>query len=181
MRKWWLIGIAGVLALAGIYGGSPYFAANNLREAAAQGNADKLDALVDFPSVRESLKAQMSAAMMARMQSDPRMANNPFAGLGMMLAPAIIERAVDAYVTPEGLAALVRGKKLKEADDSGESTVSAAEPEFESQWIDLNTFRVTPVRKGQDNQMASFIFKRQGLASWELSRIEFPDNFINGQ
>lgn len=178
MRTWWLLGALGVVFAGGVYGGSPYFAASNLRETAAKGDADALDELVDFPSVRESLKAQMNAAMMAKMQSDPEMANNPFAGLGMMLAPTIIERAVDAYVTPEGMAAIVRGKK-----PAGASKAEAAnpEPDYKSEWLDLDTFRVTPVGQGANDPMPSFIFKRQGFASWELTKIEFPENFLGSQ
>lgn len=139
------------------------------------GDAEALDGLVDFPSVRESLKAQLNAAMMAKMQNDPEMANNPFAGLGMMLAPAIIERAVNAYVTPEGMAAIVRGKKPAEASDVAAGNT---EPDYKSEWVDLYTFRLTPVGQTATDPMPSFIFKRQGIASWELTKIEFPENFL---
>jgi hypothetical protein len=96
----------------------------------------------------------------------------------MMLAPAIIERAVDAYVTPEGMAAIVRGKK-----PAGASKAEAAnpEPDYKSEWLDLDTFRVTPVGQGANDPMPSFIFKRQGFASWELTKIEFPENFLGSQ
>jgi hypothetical protein len=42
MRKWWLFGALGVVVAGGVYGGSPYFAASNLRETAAKGDADAL-------------------------------------------------------------------------------------------------------------------------------------------
>ena len=47
------------------------------------------------------------------MQNDPDMRNNPFAGLGMMVMPAIIAKMVDAFVTPEGISALVKRGKVE--------------------------------------------------------------------
>src|SRR5262249_39440932 len=115
MKKRVSLAVAAVLVLAGVYFGSPYLAARSLKQAAVSGDADRLDAAVDFPAVRESLKSQMSAALMKKMAADPEMKGNPLAGLGMMLMPAIIDKAVDAYVTSDGLAALVRGAKPSEA------------------------------------------------------------------
>jgi hypothetical protein len=110
MKKWIAVGAPLALVTGGIYVGSPYYAAYSLRNAALEADTDKLDASVDFPAVRESLKSQFSAAMITEMQNDPRMRDNPFAGLGAMMLPALIDRMVDAFITPDGIAALIRGQ-----------------------------------------------------------------------
>ena len=50
----------------------------------------------------------VSESMMAEMRKDPRMADSGLSGLGMLLAPSLVEGAVDNFVTPQGVAALVR-------------------------------------------------------------------------
>jgi hypothetical protein len=167
--------------LAGVYGGSAYLAASNLEKSAKAGDVAALDELVDFPSVREGLKSQMNAAMMAKMQSDPELANNPFAGLGMMLAPAIIERAVDAYVTPDGIAAIVRGQRLNEPPQAAAENRDNPDVEYGSQWVDLDTFKVTARKDGSNETMPSFIFKREGFATWKLKKIQLPDEFMRSK
>ena len=111
MKKSAIIAIMSVIivGLVGIYFGSPYLAARNLKNAAIEADPDELETSVDFPSVRESLKSQLNVAMMTEMQNDPEMKDNPFAGLG-----AMVDRMIDAYVTPDGLAAMVRGQKPNE-------------------------------------------------------------------
>lgn len=167
--------------MAGVYGGSAYLAANNVEKSAKAGDAAALDELVDFPSVREGLKSQMNAAMMAKMQNDPEMANNPFAGLGMMLAPAIIERAVDAYVTPDGIAAIVRGQRLNDPTKPPAESSENPDVEYESEWVNLDTFKVTARKKSSGEEGPSFIFKREGFASWTLKKIQLPDEFMRSK
>ena len=92
----WLAIICVVLVL--IYGASPYFsfwrftAALRLRDAAA------INARVDFPAVRASLKRQLVARFANRTTSQKRWSN---------LGPTLIDAIIDAYVTPEGIAALL--------------------------------------------------------------------------
>ena len=132
-----LVALIAIL-FVGAYFGSPYYAANRFKDAAMSADADRLDEAVDFPAVRENLKSQLSAAMMAHLQDDPSMKNNPFAGLGMMMAPAIVDKAVNAYVTPEGISALVKGKKPDDAQATGMNPDIA----FKYEWVSLDRFRV---------------------------------------
>jgi len=73
MRKYWIIA-AGVfiILIAGLYIGSPYLAARSFIAAARSGDTDDLEAAVDFPAVRQSLKAQMTAMVSAKMSKRPR-------------------------------------------------------------------------------------------------------------
>src|SRR5260370_1298387 len=98
MKRNTIIGglVAAVLLLIGMYVASPWIAVSQLRGAAKAGDRDKLDRLVDFPAVRESLKSQLKAQMLLKTQSDPDLKNNPFAGLAVLVLPALVDRLVDA-------------------------------------------------------------------------------------
>src|SRR5579862_4994538 len=105
MKKWPLLIVLLLNLFTTAYFGSAYLAASRFKDAAISADPDRLDAAVDFPAVRESLKSQLSAAMMRKFQTDPHLNGNPLAGLGMMLGPVIVDKAVDAYVTPDGISA----------------------------------------------------------------------------
>lgn len=101
-----LLGGAGALLalFLAIYLASPLFAFGALKGALEAGDRDRLEQLIDFPSVKDGLKQDLNAAMMEQLTNDPEMKDNPFAGLGMALAPMMVDRMVDAMVTPAGLA-----------------------------------------------------------------------------
>jgi len=170
MRKWIAIGAALVLLLGGVYLGSPYYAIHSLRAAARDADTDKLEDSVDFPAVRESLKSQMSAAMMTKMQNDPEMRDNPFAGLGAMMIPTIIDRMIDSFVTPDGIAAMMRGQKPTDAVKADENP----DVESSSAYVGLDRFRVRLHNKASDEEGPSFLLERRGFATWKLIRVEMP-------
>ncbi len=171
-RRMWIVvaAILSVMALA--YVGSPFWAARQFKQAAVSGDVDRLQAAVDFPSVRESLKSQLTIAMTERMQSDPEMRSNPFAGLGMMILPAMVGKMVDAYVTPDGMSAMMRSGKVR--------TAKTAEPvkadvDYGYSYRTLDRFAVTA--RASDAKAAEaprFVFERRGILSWKLIRIEIP-------
>jgi len=175
MKKWILIGLAALAVLGGIYFGSPYLAFNSFKDAALEADADKLEAKVDFPAVRESLKSQMNAMMMAKLENDPTMKNNPFSGLGAMLIPTMVEKVVDSYVTADGIAALMRGKKPNETAER----VPTPDIEASGSFITWDRFRFRLQNKKTDQQGPSLIFERKGFASWKLVKIELPPELLN--
>src|SRR6266480_6271392 len=80
------------------YGVSPYLSFWRFTAALRSGDTKSLSSRVDFPAVRASLKKQLVAR---------------FAGAGTghkrwsKLGPTLIDAIVDAYATPDGLAALI--------------------------------------------------------------------------
>ncbi len=174
MKKWIAAATALIVVVGGIYLGSPYYAMHSLRTAALEADTDKLEASVDFPAVRESLKSQMSAAMMAKMQNDPEMRDNPFAALGALMIPAMIDRMIDSFVTPDGIAALVRGQKPTEK----EKVEQNPDIESTSAYVNLDRFRVRLHNKKLDEEGPSFLLERRGFASWKLIRVKMPADLI---
>ena len=95
------------LLLVALYLASPLYALSQLRAACETHDRDRLETLVDFPAVRTDLKAQVSAMVLTQLGQDQILKCNPFAALGAVLAPAIIDQLIDAYVTPDGITALL--------------------------------------------------------------------------
>ncbi|WOD19866.1 DUF2939 domain-containing protein [Paraburkholderia kirstenboschensis] len=101
-----LIVIAVIAALGFAYA-SPYIALNNLKRAANARDAQTVNRYVDFPALRESLKQQVTGLLTRRLDSHGN--GNPLAAIGAMIGVALIGPLVDAYATPDGVAALLNG------------------------------------------------------------------------
>jgi hypothetical protein len=105
--RWVLtLGIAVLL----IYGASPYFSFWRFTAAMRSRDAVAISSHIDFPAVRSSLKRQLTARFANQTSSHKRWAN---------FGPTLIDTIIDAYVTPEGIAALLSNpeslKNLKTA------------------------------------------------------------------
>lgn len=175
-RNIWIAGAVVVVLLgAGLFAAQPYMTALAIRSAVAKGQPDRLDGLVDFPAVRADLKAQLNARLVAALQADPKMKDNPFAGLAMLVAPAIVDKAVDAYATPDGIAQLSagvdRGSIAPKMKPVGEARPQAFQ-NASMTYVDLNAFRVTP--RGDPAGQPTFVLGRVSPFSWKLTRIELP-------
>ncbi|MFP3564311.1 DUF2939 domain-containing protein [Paraburkholderia sp. SIMBA_030] len=96
-----------VMAALGYGYASPYIALNNLKRAADARDAETVNQYVDFPALRESLKQQVTGLLTRRLNAHGN--GNPFAAIGAMIGVALIGPLVDAYATPDGVAALLNG------------------------------------------------------------------------
>jgi hypothetical protein len=175
VKKWGLVIAVLAILFGGAYFGSAYLAASHFKHAALSADADQLDATVDFPAVRESLKSQFSAMLTKKMQNDPDMKGNPFAGLGMMLVPVVIDKAVDVYVTPDGISAMVEGEKPNSGQPKGDNPDIKATHE----WVTLDRFRVNLTNTKTHADGASLLFERRGLFSWKLIKVGLPDTLMD--
>jgi hypothetical protein len=92
----WVVIICIVVLL--VYGVSPYFSFWRFTAAVQSRDAAAISARVDFPAVRASLKKQLVARFARHTSSHKRWSN---------LGPTLIDAMIDAYVTPDGIAALL--------------------------------------------------------------------------
>jgi hypothetical protein len=172
--KWQYVALVLAFLFAGAYFGSAYNAARNLKAAAISGEVDQLETAIDFQMVRTNMKAQLGAAMLEKMTNDPEMRGNPFAKLGMAMAPAFIDKAVDAYLTPESIAALVKGEKARSgavvADNGSKTGV-----DYSYHWNGLDRFRVEVRNPKTNSPPLSLLFARHGLFGWKLYKIDMTD------
>lgn len=96
-----------VVAVLGYGYASPYLALDRLKRAADERDAQTVSEYVDYPALRESLKDQIAGLLTRKIQA--RANGNPLAALGAMIGVALIGPVVDAYATPDGVAALLNG------------------------------------------------------------------------
>jgi hypothetical protein len=92
----WIAFVCVVLLL--LYGASPYFSFWRFTVALRAGDSAAIGSHVDFPAVRVSLKKQLAARFARTTTSHKRWSN---------LGPTLIDAIVDAYATPDGIAALL--------------------------------------------------------------------------
>ncbi len=183
-RKNILIGAGAAVLLAVLIAGyfaSPILALQNLNAAARAGDKAKLESAVDFPAVRESLKSQLKAAMTRKFAEDPKLRDSPFAAFGQMLLVGVVDKAVDAYATPDAIAAMVATNKApKEISSSPKGAPMKAEPakakdpsntESHLAYEDLNHFRAI-YRDRRDGDTFGLVLERRGVFAWKLVKIE---------
>jgi hypothetical protein len=101
MKFRWLALICVFLLL--IYGVSPYFSFWRFTTALRSGDSAALSSRMDFPAIRASLKKQL-VARFARGTTTHKWYDN--------LGPTLIDTIIDAYVTPEGIAALISNPEV---------------------------------------------------------------------
>jgi hypothetical protein len=169
-----------LLALALCLGGayvyfSPYIAFQRLKWAAGSGDEQALSGLVDFPSVRSSLKGEVSGMVNRELSFGGRV--HGLGGLGGAIAGALSSRVVDAVVTPRGISALVKGghtvrdaaKGAAGEDSGGGSPAVTASQGYEGP----NTFVVHLADKASGKERASIVLSRSGVASWRMTGVRF--------
>lgn len=101
------VAVAMVVAAIGYAYASPYIAVKHMKAAADARNAVALDEYVDYPALRVSLKQQVGEMLQRRVEGQH--SSNPLLILGAVIGAALISPLVDAYATPEGVAALLDG------------------------------------------------------------------------
>ena len=106
--------------------------------------------------------------------------------LGAAIASAFINPMIDAFVTPDGLAMIVRGsipdrKKIKRSaekkpDDGTEKKSSHKDPEIETStyYENFNHFIVAFKQKTSTEDQVRLVFKREGIVSWKLCAMDLP-------
>lgn len=186
-------GLGVLLVLLAVYFASPVVALKGLTDAAKAGNRDELAERVDFPAVRENLKIQLKAMMTRSFAQDPALRDNPFAALGQLLMVGVVDKAVDAYATPDAIATMVASsrppKEISPTPDQPAIAPEAAAPpepepapapekakmETRYAYQGLNHFRVSYHERGKsEDSDFRLVLERQGFFKWKLVRIELP-------
>jgi hypothetical protein len=160
-----------VLLLVAAYFSSPFLALDSLSRAVRTGDRDRLSLLVDFPAVRTNLKDQFSALVAQRAGNRQEFKKNPLAGLVLMLVPVILDKVVDAIVTPDGIVELLSrpiGDHTKEPRESRKH--------WNRSWsfVDFDHFRAQYTDPDVPSAVFGLVFERRSLFSWKLTRLDLP-------
>jgi hypothetical protein len=158
-----------VAAAAAWWFASPLLTLKDMRDAAAANDADRLSAHIDYPALREDLKADLMARMMAEMGKD----KSGFGTIGMAFGSALIGPVIDGMVSPAGLRAAFVAKQnqpaatgLKAAADRPALDIGK---DVTIRHDGIDQFAVVP----RDPRGGTLIFRRHGL-TWKLSGIDLP-------
>lgn len=173
-----LVIIVALVAVATFVAG-PFLAAKELQQGLEQRDAARLDPVIDYPQLRQNIKAQLKQRLDEKLKSSQAQ-SHPLALLGAALAGRLADGVIDAYVTPEGLASAIQGVEPLSAPDSsgGEPSASgeATQPPLFDQitfgFNSLEQFTIDAVNsRGQHLQL---ILQRQGYLRWRLINILLP-------
>jgi hypothetical protein len=168
--KW--TGLAIVLAaaaFAGWYCYSPVYTLQQMRAAAQSNDSDALSAYIDFPALREDMKAELMAQLIKESQKD----KSAFGGLGLALGSAMIGPMIDGMVSPAGIRAAFIANRGKASGEAAKPAMKPFELE-DNAVIDRRSFSEFAV-KSRDGSGGAMVFTRHGLG-WKLSGVDLPSN-----
>ena len=174
--KWILaIAIGLLLALFAYAAAGPYLAVNGIRNLVASNRYDEQWRFVDFDRLREDLRPQVQERIARGIISHVGSGQTGKA-VGELTA-MVAKPAVDAMVSPQGIATLLTGSALvreltgkAEADGKARAAdpLQGADTRFES--ISLFTATVA----NAEGKPVVFEFHRDGL-SWKLAGLRLPE------
>ena len=195
-RKTKLAAAIAIVAFGAWFYFLPHIAFSGMKSAIDARDASRLAGYVNFPALKDSIKADLSARIAARV-SDTR-EKSLFGVLGAALAGVFIDPLVDAFVTPESLAMILEADMPKPAPPPArqpppsapappstpapptspppaESTMpSESKREQSMSYESVNRFVVSVKKKGGADQPFSLVFTREGWFSWKLSALRMP-------
>ena len=176
-KRIWLISGIVIMVLTYIYV-SPYLVLNSIQRAAQAGDSEKVSNYIDYPSVRQSFKDQMNAMVMKKVGEQKK--EDGFAALGAMLASTMVDKMVDAVVTPAAMTLVLQGKGLQAAATNREPEIQTAtkpveikkKVDYTAGYISLNQFEVI-VKEADQVKNVKIKLVRDGL-SWKVNEIVVP-------
>jgi|SRR4051812_23539715 hypothetical protein len=154
-----LAAMLAMLAAGGWYVASPGYTLKQMKAAAQANDADRLSSYIDYPALREDMKSELTARMMAEAQKD----NSGFGPLAVALGSAMVGPLVDAMISPAG----VRAMMLSNRKNRKAPAAVGEDPVIERHG--LSEFVV----KSKSAENGAMVFKRHGLG-WKLSGIDLP-------
>ena len=167
------VAVAAVAAFVLAWAVSPILAAQDLIRAAKAGDERRIERLVDFPSLRASLKDELNDELIERMRRDPRVVES---GLGMMLAPMLLSGAVDTLVTPQVVADMVTTAEAPDPTRPGDPDPADKRDgnDIHQSWgyRSLNEFAVTLTDRDRPDDHLALLMERRGLFAWKLAAVD---------
>jgi hypothetical protein len=158
-----------VAAVVTWYLASPGWTLRQMKAAADANDPDALNPYIDYPALREELKAEISGRMIAEGKKD----RSPFRRLGLAIGTATIVPVIDELVTPAGMRAALVAKRDQAQSIAVPLAASALrvpdDPVIERRGF--SEFLVASKR----HPKSGLVFKRHGL-SWKLSGVDLPPN-----
>jgi len=163
-----------LVAVIGYAAAGPYLAIADIKTGIAEKDAEKLREDVDFPLLRQNLKEQLKAAALKTAAKE--LQNNPLGALAAGLATTLVDRVVDSFVTPSGLASIMEGHEPSENSAGNKGNVSRPKKDdlFRNANYSYDSFSQFSVWVPNDRgEQFRFILERRHL-SWKLVNLVLP-------
>jgi hypothetical protein len=165
----------------------PYYAAFSLAQAVREGDTAVLEKRVDWNNLRQSLRGDLNAQFLPSVNAGN---DNPTAtGLAAVFGPAIVDRLIDSYVTPQAIATLRRAQIDAAPTDDQTANIEKSVGAMRSiHWQQVKyaffagsplSFRVDVLPEGSPPAQKPIGLEFAWSGDWRLTRIRFPDNFFN--
>jgi hypothetical protein len=158
---------------------SPLIALHQMRSAAREHDAVRFNERVDYPRLRESVKAQLNASMEQQVKPPESAGGDDFAkagaAFGKMLGMALADKMVDAMVNPEFvMGAMQRGSIEPRRDSADTGAAAKPDPGYRSERIGFDKY-VMHLESGKPGERGlSLVMQRHGFASWKLAEVRLP-------
>ena len=172
-----------LLAVAAYWYWSPFLALRTMQAAAERHDAETFNAHVNYPQLRDNLKAQLAARVNEKMEHASH-AGNLLGAFGQMLGATMVDTLVDAMVRPEtvmrGMASGQFGPQRASPGPAAASGVPAKQ-EAKTRWSYLrqgaDTLIVYPENSATPPAgRLNIVFVRSGFANWQLTDVRMPSS-----
>ena len=161
--------VIAAIALLLLYAVSPYYSLWRFKEALRSHDMVALAPRVDFPAVRGSLKQQIRDHFLGVLANKKA---NRLAQILTSSEPSPLDQLIDAYVTPEGLAALISNPAPIKSASSFPSLPRFDDGSKEIDWSNArHAFFTSPRDFAVDHEGIKLRFRCNGLG-WKLHAID---------
>lgn len=154
---------------------TPYITVNQIEAAVKSNDADALSEHVDFPVLRQNLKDRLNADILNGMLSEDMDEDDQFAAFGAALGGMVVERMIDAIVTPAGITRMMESQQFVIEEDGRSSTNQQSQEPFTDAVMSYESFDefVVTLPENELGKEVKYVFSRRGMG-WKLSDILFP-------
>ena len=140
-----------------------------MKAAADSNDPDAINSYIDYPALREDLKAEIMGQMTAEAKKD----KSGFGGFSLAIGTAIVGPAIDGLVTPAGMRAALKAKRDQAQTKAAPQAASALHVPDDPVIVRRGFSEFLVASKRQPK--SGLVFKRHGL-SWKLSGVDMPPN-----
>ncbi|HEY5803003.1 MAG TPA: DUF2939 domain-containing protein [Lysobacter sp.] len=178
MKKWIALPLLALLALLGWIAAGPFMTIHGIRDAIQAQDSAALSEHVDFPVLRQSLRAQVEDALARRAGADIQ--GSALGAIALGLANQAAGGMVDVIATPAGIGAILEGRGLlhrisgggiDQADPYAHQT--PPDPLRDASYRFESPSRFTATVLTADKKPVVFVLQRQGM-HWKLADIRLP-------
>lgn len=178
MKKFIAAGIALILAICFYL--TPYHTIRQMQQAAKAHDAAALNAYIDYPALKDSLKASLNHDMSQALLKNK--SDNGMNAFAKMFAAAFVNPLVDVLVTPESVALMLQADLPENARKNSDQDAKPAQADnadreklvIHQHYNSFNQFVVTVAKPEFPNAAFTFTLSRDGLLGWKLTGIAIP-------